>query len=79
MPSHLPARSLELTQLHIGLLSVSFFKLLFIYGCAGASLHVGSSLVAMSGGYCPIAVHGLLIAVVPSVAEPKYHRLKRLQ
>ena len=44
--------------------------LIFIFDCTGSSLlYVDFSLVAESGGYSLVAVHGLLIAVASLVAE----------
>ena len=48
------------------------FYVLFIFGCAGSSLLLGLSLVTASGGYSPVVVCWLLVAVAPLVAE---HRL----
>ena len=53
---------------------VSLKKKKIIYGCAGSLLlHMGLSLVAVSKGYSPVAVHGLLIVVVSLAVE---HRLE---
>jgi len=41
----------------------------FLSGCAGSSLLLGLSLVAVSGVYSLFVVHGLLIVVVSLVAE----------
>ena len=48
-----------------------YFKIFvhFSFGCAGSSLLHGFSLVVPSGEYSLVAVHGLLIAVAPLVAE----------
>ena len=42
---------------------VFFFKIIvFIWGCAGSwLLNMGFSLVAVSGGCCPVAKHRLLL------------------
>ena len=50
-----------------------FVNYLLIFGCAGSSLLTGFSLVATSGGYSLVAMHGLLIAVASLIAE---HRLR---
>ena len=43
---------------------------LFIFGCTGSLLlHLGFSLIAVLGGYPPVAVLRLLIAVASLVAE----------
>ena len=41
----------------------------FPFGCSGSSLLIRLSLVVSSRGYSLVAVHGLLIAVAPLVAE----------
>ena len=41
----------------------------FLSGCAGSSLLLRLSLVAVSGVYSLFVVHGLLIVVVSLVAE----------
>ena len=46
---------------------------LLIFGCAGSSLLTGFSLVATSGGYSLVAMHGLLIAVASLIVE---HRVQ---
>ena len=49
---------------------VSLKKKKILYGRPGSLLlHMGLSLVAVSRGYSPVAVHGLLIAVASLVAE----------
>ena len=55
-------------------LSLVFLIILFTYGCSGPSpvafwLLLGLSLVAASGDYSLVAVHGLLIAVASPVLE----------
>ena len=53
----------------------SFFFLMFIYlylAVLGLCFFMGYPLVAMSGGYSPVAVHELLIVVASLVVE---HRL----
>ena len=52
---------------------VSLKKKKNLYGRPGSLLlHMGLSLVAVSRGYSPVAVHGLLIAVVSLAVE---HRI----
>ena len=46
-----------------------FVNYLLIFGCAGSSLLTGFSLVATSGGYSLVAMHGLLIAVASLIVE----------
>ena len=43
--------------------------LLVYFGCVGSSLLHGLSLAVVSGGYSPVAVRGLLIAVASLTAE----------
>ena len=54
-------------------LLILFFNYLSIFGCAGVFVAVhGLSLVAVSGGYSLVVVHGLLIVVASLVVG---HRL----
>ena len=46
-----------------------FFNIIFIFHCARLSLLHGLSLAAVSGGYSPVAVSGLLIGVASLFAE----------
>ena len=57
------------------------FYVLFIFGCAGSSLLLGLSLVTASGGYSPVVVCWLLVAVAPLVAERRLqvHRVQSLK
>ena len=53
-----------------------FFKLIICLFLAVLGLHcyVGFSLVAVSGGYTPVAVYGLLIVVASLLAEHSFTR-----
>ena len=46
-----------------------FLNIIFIFHCARLSLLHGLSLAAVSGGYSPVAVSGLLIGVASLFAE----------
>ena len=57
---------LKATELH----TEYFKKYSFVFGCARSSLLCGGfSLVAASGGYSAVAMHGLLLVVASLVAE----------
>ena len=51
-------------------------KLFIYFWLPGSSCHTGLSLAAESGGYSPVAVHGLLFGVASPVAG---HRLQGMQ
>ena len=44
----------------------------FILGCTRSSLLCGLTLVAVSGGYSLVAVHGFLIEVVSLIVEHRH-------
>ena len=48
---------------------VLFCFVFVVFGCAGSLWLCRLSLVALSGGYSLVVVHGLLIAVASPVAE----------
>ena len=47
----------------------NFIFYLFIFGCAGSSLLLGFSLVGVTGGYSPVVLHGLFIAVASLIVR----------
>ena len=58
----------SLYTLHIHIYTYSFLVRLFVLAVLGLHCCAGFFLVAVSGGYSPVAVHRLLIAVAFLVA-----------
>ena len=60
-----------MSKVFLNLYRLTFFKILFLFGCAGSSLlcRLFFSLAAASVDSFLVTVHGLLIAVAFFVAE----------